>query len=117
VDVDNGFMDSPYFAVFSAIGSFFVGLVGALMAWRRGSHDKEAQFREDILKANTELRAEVEKLKVRVDTLERDLHEAMKVSRGWELKFARARLLLMEKHSIDLDDLLAEDDEVNGSPV
>lgn len=112
----NGFMDNPFVTVVSAVGSFFLGMIGALMAWKRGAHDKEAQFREDILEANAELRLEVDKLKARVDSLEKDLHESMKVSRGWELKFARARIILMEKHNINLDVLLNEDTVRNGAP-
>ncbi len=105
-----GFWESPIFAALSAAGSFCLGLLGALHAWRRGSHDKEAKFREDILQANTELRTEVEKLKQRISAVEGDLHEALKASRGWELKFARARIILMTRHNIDLDILLEEDE-------
>lgn len=112
MDSGGNFWESPIFAALSAAGSFCLGLLGALHAWRRGAHDKEAKFREDILNANSELREEVDKLKARVATVEKDLHEALTVSRGWELKFARARVLLMTKHKIDLDVLLeeAEDD-------
>lgn len=102
------FIKTPIVIVIAAVGSFFMGLVSSWIAWNKNQMTSEIEFRDDIMESNSVLREEVDKLKGRVDVLETDLHEAIKVLRECEMRFIQARMILMEKHAIDLEELLKE---------
>lgn len=102
-------MNIPDYA-WGALGSFIVGVLGAWATLRHAYHDKENAFRDDILRMNQDLRAEVNNLKTRVDGLEKQLSAAWDENHKWEIRFAKACVWLLKEHQIDLNDWLGKND-------